>query len=164
MIEVKESPENAKTLTFLYQMPMELTTAIRQAFYVSGKHLVVNLNQDMKRTKSGREYKVYYGINGRKLKKPRIHIASSPNETPAIITGKFRKSVDFAVRGNRALEFGANEDAPKYAEYLEKGTPRMEARKPFERTVIKNKEKIKANIDIRLKQVLGGKKWKQLKL
>jgi len=160
MIEVKESPENAKTLEFLYQMPMELTTAIRQAFYVSGKQLVVNLNQDMKRTKSGKEYKVYSGINGRKLKKAREHTASSPDETPAIITGKFRKSVDFQVRGNRTLEFGASEDAPKYAEYLEKGTPKqqMKPRKPFERTVIKNKERIKANIDIRLKQVLGGKK------
>jgi hypothetical protein len=29
---------------------------------------------------------------------------------------------------------------------------------------MKNKDKIKRNIDIRLKQVLGGKKWKVFKL
>lgn len=158
MIIVKEDPENAKTLKFLYEMPVELTTAIRQAFYISGKELVSTLNKDMRAPKSGQSYKVYRGIGGGKLKKPRIHIASAPSEVPAIVTGKFRKSVAFQVRGNRALEFGADESAPEYAEYLEKGTSKMEARKPFERTVQKNKEKIKSNIDIRLKKVLEGKK------
>jgi len=87
-----------------------------------------------------------------------VHIASAPSETPAVITGKFRKSVDFAVRGNRVLEIGANESAPEYAEFQENGTSKMEARQPFKRTVIKNKERIKSNIDTRLKQALGGKK------
>lgn len=157
MIKVKESPQNAITLKFLYEMPVELTKAIRQGFYTSGRQLVVDLNKDMKMPKSGRAYKVYRGVSG-KLKKPKLHIASAPSETPAIITGKFRKSVDFAVRGNRTLEFGANESAPEYAEFLEKGTSKMQAREPFKRTVLKNKEKIKLNIDTRLKQVLGGKK------
>lgn len=158
MIKVKESPQNAITLKFLYEMPVELTKAIRQGFYTSGKQLVADLNKDMKAPKSGRIYKVYRGIGGAKLKKPRLHRASAPSETPAVITGKFRKSVDFAVRGNRELEFGANQSAPKYAEFLEKGTSKMEAREPFKRTVIKNKEKIKSNIDTRLKQVLGGRR------
>lgn len=158
MIKVKENSQNSITLKFLYEMPVELTKAIRQGFYTSGKQLVADLNKDMKAPKSGRIYKVYRGINGGKLKKPRLHRASAPSETPAVITGRFRKSVDFAVRGNRELEFGANQSAPKYAEFLEKGTSKMEAREPFKRTVIKNKEKIKLNIDTRLKQVLGGKK------
>ena len=34
----------------------------------------------------------------------------------------------------------------------------MQAREPFKRIVMKNKDKIKRNIDIKLKQVLGGKK------
>ena len=164
MIKVKESSQNARTLKFLYDMPVELTRAIRQGFYVSGKQVVADLNKDMKAPKSGRTYKVYRGIGGSKLKKARVHIASAPSETPAVITGKFRKSVDFAVRGNRELEFGANESAPEYAEFLENGTSKMEARQPFKRTVIKNKERIKSNIDTRLKQALGGKKWKQFKL
>lgn len=158
MIKVKESSQNARTLKFLYELPVELTKAIRQGFYTSGKQLVADLNKDMKQPKSGKSYKVYRGLNGGKLKKPRIHTASAPSETPAVVTGKFRKSVDFAVRGNRELEFGANENAPEYAKFLEEGTSKMEAREPFKRTVIKNKERIKANIDTRLKQALGGKK------
>ena len=147
-------------MKFLYEMPVELTKAIRQGFYTSGKQLVADLNKDMKMPKSGRAYKVYRGVSG-KLKKPKLHIASASSETPAIITGKFRKSVDFAVRGNRTLEFGANESAPEYAEFLEKGTSKMEAREPFKRTVLKLKDKIKSNVDIQIKKVLEGKKWKQ---
>jgi hypothetical protein len=158
MIKVSEGNQNEKTMKFLYEMPVELTRAIRKGFYISGRQLVENLNKDMKLPKSGKSYKVYRGIGGSKLKKSRVHIASAPNETPAIITGKFRKSVDFAVRGNRTLEFGANESAPEYAEFLEKGTSRMQARKPFERTVLKLKEKIKSNIDIELKKALSNKK------
>ena len=157
MIKVRDGSQNQKTLKFLYELPVELTKAIRQSFYTSGKELVADLNKDMKAPKSGRAYKVYRGVSG-ELKKPKLHIASAPSETPAIITGKFRKSVDFAVRGNRQLEFGANENAPEYAKFLEEGTSKMEAREPFKRTVMKNKDKIKRNIDIKLKQVLGGKK------
>jgi len=159
MIKVKAGTNNEKTMKFLYELPVELTKAIRQGFYTSGKQLVADLNKDMKAPKSGRAYKVYRGVSG-KLNKPKIHIASAPSETPAIITGKFRKSVDFAVRGNRTLEFGANQSAPEYAEFLEKGTSKMEAREPFKRTVIKLKDKIKSNIDIQLKKALEGKKWK----
>ena len=157
MIKVTEGLENAKTMKFLYEMPIELTKAIREGFYVSGKQLVVDLNKDMKAPKSGRKYKVYGGVSG-KLQKPRLHTASAPNQTPAVITGAFRKSVDFAVRGNRTLEFGANQSAPVYAEFLENGTSKMEAREPFKRTVLKNKEKIKSNIDTRIKQAMTGKK------
>jgi hypothetical protein len=158
MIKVKAGTNNEKTMKFLYELPVELTKAIRQGFYTSGKQLVADLNKDMKAPKSGRAYKVYRGKRGGKVKKPRIHVASAPSETPAIITGKFRKSVDFAVRGNRTLEFGANQSAPEYAEFLEKGTSKMEAREPFKRTVLKLKDKIKSNIDIQLKKALEGKK------
>lgn len=157
MIKVKAGSDNEKTMKFLYELPVDLTKAIRQGFYTSGKQLVADLNKDMKAPKSGRTYKVYRGVSG-KLKKPKLHVASAPSETPAIITGKFRKSVDFAVRGNRTLEFGANESAPEYAEFLEKGTSKMQAREPFKRTVLKLKDKIKSNIDIQLKKAMEGRK------
>lgn len=157
MIKVSESIGNASTLKFLKEMPVELSKAIRQGFYTSGMQLVKDLNKDMKAPKSGKTYKVYAGVSG-KLKKPRLHTASAPTETPAVITGRFRKSVDFAVRGNRTLEFGANEFAPEYAVFLEKGTSKMQAREPFKRTVVKLKDKIRSNIDTKLKQVLDGSK------
>lgn len=158
MIKVSEWIGNASTLRFLREMPNELTIAIRQGFHTSGMQLVKDLNKDMKAPKSGRTYKVKVGIRGGKLKKPRLHTASAPNETPAVITGKFRKSVDFAVRGNRTLEFGANEFAPEYAVFLEKGTSKMQAREPFKRTVVKLKDKIRSNIDTKLKKALSGSK------
>jgi len=156
MIKVRAGSQNDKIMKFLYEMPVEMTKAIRLGFHTSGKQLVSELNKDMKAPKSGRTYKTYQGITG-KLKKPRLHTASAPNETPAIITGKFRKSIDFEVRGNRTLEFGANQTAPEYAEFLEKGTSKMAARKPFERTVVRLKDKIRSNIDTQLKKVLSGK-------
>ena len=158
MIKVKAGSSNEKTMKFLYELPVEITRAIRKGFFTSGKELVKDLKKDMKEPKSGRTYKIYRGVRGGKLKKPRLHIASAPSETPAILTGKFRKSVDFAVRGNRTLEFGANQSAPEYAEFLEKGTSKMEAREPFKRTVLKLKDKIKSNIDIQLKKAIEGKK------
>jgi hypothetical protein len=157
MIKIFEASSNAKTMKFIKELPIEITRAIRQGFYISGKQLVADLNKDMKAPKSGKIYKVYEGVGG-KLKKPRLHTASSPNETPAIITGKFRKSVDFLVKGNRSLEFGANNNAPEYAYFLEKGTSKMAARKPFERTVLKLKDKIKSNVDTKIKQALNGSK------
>jgi hypothetical protein len=156
MIKVTESSQNAKTLKFLYDLPVEITRAIRQGFYTSGKQLVADLNKDMKAPKSGKKYKVYRGVSG-KLNRPKLHTASDASQTPAIITGAFRKSVDFKVRGNRELEFGANQSAPVYAEFLENGTSKMEAREPFKRTVLKNKERIKSNIDTRIKQAMTGK-------
>ena len=156
MIKVTEGSENAKTMKFLYELPVEITKAIRQGFYTSGKQLVADLNKDMRAPKNGKKYKVYKGVGG-KLSKPRLHTASAVSETPAIITGAFRKSVDFKVRGNRELEFGANQSAPVYAEFLENGTSKMEAREPFKRTVLKNKEKIKSNIDTLIKQAMKGK-------
>ena len=119
-------------MKFLYELPVENNKSkFVKGFFTSGKELVKDLKKDMKEPKSGRTYKIYRGVRGGKLKKPRLHIASAPSETPAILTGKFRKSVDFAVRGNRTLEFGANQSAPEYAEFLENGTSKMEAREPF---------------------------------
>lgn len=146
-------------MRFLYELPVEITKAIRQGAYISGKELVADLKKDMTLPKSGKTYKVYKGIGGKQLKKPRVHQASSSNETPSVITGEFRKSIDFAVRGNRTLEFGSGKDyAQNYAELLELGTSKMEARKPLGRTVEKLKFEVKANIDTEIKKALGGKK------
>jgi len=65
MIKVKAGTNNEKTMKFLYELPVELTKAIRQGFYTSGKQLVADLNKDMKAPKSGRAYKVYRGVSGK---------------------------------------------------------------------------------------------------
>jgi HK97 gp10 family phage protein len=148
MIKITESADNAKTLRFLKELPVELTKAIRLGFYNSGKLLTQDLQKDMRQPKSGKQYKIY------KNSKPKIHTASAPSETPAVISGTFSKSVSFEVRGNRTLEFGSK-NGPEYAVFLEKGTSKMEAREPFKRTTLKNSQKIKSLIDTEIKKAIG---------
>jgi len=102
----------------------------------------------MSQKKSGRSYKILKGIGGRGLKNYRVHTASSASETPAVITGTFRKSIDFLVRGNRTLEFGSGNEglAKEYAKVLELGSSRMAARQPLGRTVRKLQNQVKTNI------------------
>lgn len=125
-----------------------LTRGFRQGAYVSGKLLTEDLRRDMAGSKSGRLYRVYKGIGGKLLKKSRQHRASSEKETPGIITGNYRRSVDFLVRGNQSLEFGAgaNGFAEKYARILEEGSSKMEARKPIKRTVDKLQNQVTSNL------------------
>ena len=93
-----EDPNNKKVMMANAKLPRHITKGIRMGAYISGKQLVASLRSDMSKKKSGKSYKIYTGVGGA-LKRPRLHKASSSNETPAVVTGKFRKSIDFAVRG-----------------------------------------------------------------
>ena len=116
-------PSTEKTFRDLTKLPQEVRRGIRRGAYLVGKELVKSTVKDMnKKPKSGRTYRIYQGIGGRKLNKPRKHIASAPlTEAPAVITGGLRKSVNFKVRGASRLEFGAGNDDVKYARILEVG-------------------------------------------
>jgi hypothetical protein len=132
---ITEDKNNQKTYRHNKQLPLALNRAIRRGRYISGKQLVANLKQDMRLPKSGRTYRIYKGVTGA-LKSSRLHKASSAYETPAVITGEFRSSIDFRVEGNTRLIFGSGSEnkAKKYAEYLEDGTYKMAARKPINRS------------------------------
>ncbi len=147
MFRLISDPDNKKILRNNVELPQKISRAMRRGSYISGKQLVEYLEKDMKKGKSGRQYKVYKGIGGKDLKRPRLHIASSESETPAIITGEFRKSINFKVRGNKRLEFGSGEGgAQKYAKLLEVGTSKMKARQPLGQTVKKLQNQVKTNI------------------
>ena len=136
----KESLDNIKNLTII---PQQFQKDVRNANYLIGSHLVKWLKDDMKKPKSGRIYKSYFGVGGR-LKKAKLVRASSKDETPAIRTGAFRKSINFYVRGNNRLEFGSGEgSAINYAKVLEFGSSKMDARKPLQRANENNEDKIK---------------------
>jgi len=147
MFKLIEDPDNKRVLMANAKLPKHITKGIRMGAYISGKQLVADLKQDMSQNKSGKTYKIYVGVGG-PLKKPRLHTASSPRETPAIITGTFRKSIDFKVRGNKTLEFGSGNEgiAKEYAGVLELGSSNMAARKPLGRTVKKLQNQVKTNI------------------
>jgi hypothetical protein len=148
MFKLIEDPQNQKAMTANFKAPLHVSKGMRQGMHISGKQLVGTLKKDMKAPKSGRTYRVYRGIGGSLLKRSRLHRASSKSEVPAIITGEFRKSIDFAVLGNSRLEFGSGSNglAQKYAKVLELGSSKMAARKPLGRTVKKLQNQVKTNI------------------
>lgn len=149
MIKYKPTAVTIKTLNTLKQHSQQVGNAIRQGAFTAGKVLEKDLKQEMtKRNVTGKKYKVYIGIGGRKLVKPRIHTASRKNEYPAIITGTFRKSVGFDVRGSKKLVFGSKDFAKGYAKFLEKRN------KPIKRTAIKNNTKVKQIISKRVYDLL----------
>ncbi len=116
-------PRTDKTFADLGSLPQKVRRGIRRGAYLVGKSLVKGTVRDMnKKPKTGRTYKIYRGIGGKLLKRPRIHIASAPlTESPAVISGRLRKTVDFKVRGYKRLEFGAGGGGVDYARILEIG-------------------------------------------
>ena len=146
------------------ELPNHITKGIRMGAYISGKQLVENLRRDMGSRKSGKIYKIYRGVGGT-LGKPRLHTSSSSGETPAVISGKFRKSVDFLVRGNRTLEFGSGNEgiAKEYAKVLELGSSRMAARKPLGRTVKKLEREVNRNIETEINKQIKAAGFKNTK-
>jgi HK97 gp10 family phage protein len=159
MFRLIEDAQNHKSDAAFRKLPAHITKGIRMGAYISGKQLVADLRKDMSKKKSGRRYRVYSGVGGA-LNRPRLHKASGENETPAVITGRFRKSIDFKVLGNKTLEFGsgANGLAKDYAKILEVGSSKMAARKPLGRTVKKLQNQVNTNIvkEINKQQKLLG--------
>ena len=155
---MKMTTEGLATLRRNRELPAELTVGFRKVAYQVGKTLHSWLLQDMKKPKSGREYKSYFGVGG-KLKRPKLVRASAPSETPAVRTGNFRRSVNFIVRGNRTLEWGSGKDgfATGYNKALEFGSKNMKARAPLQRSMQANDGRIKAMAISNIEKVIYGR-------
>jgi hypothetical protein len=149
-VKLISSPGNRRIQVAHSGLKKAITRGFRTGAYISGKELVDDLNKSMNESKSGKKYRVYTGRSGQRLTKSRLHTASSESETPGIISGNFRRSVDFLVRGNKTLEFGSGAKgfAEDYAKALEEGTSKMAARKPIGRTVNKLKSRVRDNLTI----------------
>ena len=118
--DIKESQGSAVTFDAIFKTKERTQKGIRRAFFDIGKELMTSLNEEVLRgKKTGRLY-ILRTRSGRR----RRHIASAPGETPANITGKYRRSRGF-INQTTQLTFGLRQD---YAEYLEVGTRRMRAR------------------------------------
>ena len=98
---------------------------IKRTWQDIGRDLKLDLKANMLEKKSGR----IYSINGRQ------HQASAPDERPANLTGRLRKSVGYRAYSWYKMEFGIGTE---YSQFLELGTSRMKARKPLQRTVAAN--------------------------
>lgn len=154
------TPDSKVTLKTPTKMIEQFKKGLRMGAYISGKEMTKFLKGEMtKKGRSGRQYLVYQGLGGRLLKKPRLHTASAPNEYPAVISGNFRKSIDFLVRGYTQLEFGSGRDglAKEYARALELGTSKMAAREPLGRVVKMFGNKVKTNLTREVNKQMGIK-------
>jgi hypothetical protein len=150
MIKFKRASSNKKAFDHINNGSHRFKTGARKGFHINGKMVVNDVVTKMnQKPKSGRSYKVYRGIGGRKLQKPRLHVASSPDEYPAVITGDLRKSVDFKVLGFSRMEFGAGSNKVRYAKFLEKRN------KYLRRTVRATGNQFKANLNREINKAMG---------
>lgn len=157
MIKISLTSESIKSLTRNRLLTQKISQAYRQTAYGIGKELHSWLLKDMKKPKTGRLYKQTEGVSG-KLKNARLKRASAEDETPAIRTGNFRKSVNFQVLGNTKLIWGSGQDgfATKYNKALEFGSKNMKARQPLQRAMNANEGKLRALAINKIKQAYGG--------
>lgn len=151
MMNVKEANNNAKIFLEIQNLKKLHSTAIRKGLYDVGKALVKDaVNFINEKPKTGRTYIVRLGFGGKELKKLKKHTASAAGESPAVITGKERDSVDFLVHGDERLEFGINSDRKgvKYSKFKEykdlvamtgKGSKYIEPRPFISKSYQKNK-------------------------
>ena len=142
MIGLKTIKEK-EFINLIKKTPIKIKSSFRQGMYSAGKALRAELLKELnKKGRSGIVYTIYRGRGGKKLLKPKKHRASTKAEFPATITGDYRSSIDFLVRGITRLEFGsgANNKAEDYAEYLEKRN------QPIQRISDRMKNKVKTII------------------
>jgi HK97 gp10 family phage protein len=132
MFKIVPTSETERTLLIISNMPIKTKSGMRQGLFKFGTLLKKTLQADiLKKPKGGREYFIRRG--GRRFR----HIAAADGETPANITGRLRKSVDFKVSGSNRMEFGYD-NSVDYGLYLELGTRKMGAKPGIKNAIDKN--------------------------
>lgn len=120
MINIKEQRQNRIVLLKIANLSKMTRAGIRQGFFRLGNDLKKTASkQILKKPKSGRVYLIRRG------KITRRHVASAPYESPANLSGDYRKTIDYKIVGTSRLIFGAGSSKVKYAKYLELGTKNM---------------------------------------
>lgn len=116
MIRVKGDPKNQRVFIGLDRITRKHKKAIRDSSFDIGR----KSRKDTRRNiLTGRKTGVTYNVSGK------VHQASAPGESPANMTRKLARSVDYDVRGHKQVEFGYKE---LYGEFLEEGTRYMDKR------------------------------------
>lgn len=108
MLRIQFGPGNKAALRCLKETQKRTRHGIESAFKAFGPTLAKAATASMKESKSGRTYRVYWSVTGQRLQKGRTHQASSKSETPAIVSGRLMRSLNFKVKGFKSLVFGAN--------------------------------------------------------
>jgi hypothetical protein len=105
LIETKDAKAAYRRIN---AMETKVRAGIRWGLSSSARRLKRTLRKNIAAPKHGRVYKY----------KGRIHIASRPGETPAKLTGKYKRNIKTIVKGDQELEFGIDSTIyyPKWLE------------------------------------------------
>lgn len=132
---IEEGSNNREVFLSLENIEENTRRGIRQGFFRVGHLLRDNLRKEtIKKNKTGKLY-----VRRTKSGRRRRHRASAPGETPAKLSGNYRKNIGFQIKGSESMEFGIRDDVD-YAEYLEDGTRNMKPR-PGVGNTVKDTEK-----------------------
>lgn len=135
MISIRPTKQSEKHTKELLISEFRVRTGIRKSLYDIGKDAARMAEMSINNNgKSG----LLYIINGLP------HQASAPGEAPANMSGKLKRSMNYAVHGYDEVEFGAGKEAP-YAAYLESGSSNIEPR-PFLSKVHKTRGNLYAEV------------------
>lgn len=130
MLSFKEDSGNNRVFVQIDDLDNRTQRGIRQGFFRLGARFKQELNkQVLEKNKTGRTY-----IRRDRAGRRRRHVASAAGQTPANMTGNYRRNIGFQLRGAQQLEVGIREGAP-YAKFLEEGTRRMAPRPGVGNTV-----------------------------
>ena len=137
VLTVQSSRGNKRQLATLARTEELVRHSVRHAFFELGKNLKFEANREiLHKPKTGRTY-IIRTPDGRR----RRHVASSPGETHANMSGRLRRSISWKVFGEDSMVFGygvsvtGKNAAPKYDEYVEFGTRKMGARPSLENAI-----------------------------
>jgi HK97 gp10 family phage protein len=120
MLSFQEDHLNKQVNAQINALEDRTKRGIRQFWFLLGKSLLKSFNTAvLEKPRGGRVYKIRRGRTRRK------HTASQPGETPANISGNYRRLANYQIRGTDEMLFG---NAADYAGFLENGTSKMEAR------------------------------------
>jgi len=120
MIEMHEGHGNKTVYIIINKIDESTRRGIRQGFFRLGSSLRRTASkQILSKNKTGRVYLIRRG------KRYRRHRASAPGESPANLSGNYRRKIGFQIRGHKEMEFGGRAD---YSAFLEDGTNKMEPR------------------------------------
>lgn len=120
MLRFVSDHDNKQVFAQLDELDVRTRQGIRRFWFALGKSLLKSFNREvLRKPRHGRVYKVRRG------KVRRRHTASLPGETPANLSGTYRKAAGYQLRGTMEMQFG---DTAEYAGFLENGTSKMAAR------------------------------------
>ena len=117
--EVRAGKKNQEILNKFKNLGADARLGIDKGFEELGSSLVrTGQNQALNEPKFGNEYKIKQnGVT-------KLHRASKAGQSPALLSGNYFEQFKYENRGDE-LEFGNDAE---YSEFLEDGTPNMEAR------------------------------------